>query len=133
MATKNMSLQVNDSFTLDEFAEKMKNLYHGKGYDVIVTSSNGNSMSLVIQKDNDGVKNYIGLGTQEELNLSVVQSSSDKTLNISFNDGCMTMRVIDIAVGWFVCFVPFFTGIMGFVNQSNFQKSLQDDIRNTAN
>lgn len=80
---------------------------------------------LTIMKDRDGFSNIIGLGLECRVNFSVI-NGNQLTVDV---DSEWTNKIIAIAVGWFVCLVPFITGIVGTVNQL----SLPDKIFNALN
>lgn len=125
MATKNLTVSVSESFDFDSFCNQLAEEYRQKGFNVQNPSAMGTIRQIIIEKDNDGIQNYLGLGTQEEINITY----TGNTLNATFNDGCQTMRFIAIGLGWFICFVPFITGIMGMSKHSNFTKELENSIR----
>lgn len=79
---------------------------------------------LTIQKDREGFQNVLGLGLECRANFSAI--NGQLSVNI---DGEWTNKIIAIAVGWFICFVPIITGIVGTVSQL----SLPDKIFNAVN
>jgi len=79
---------------------------------------------LTIQKDREGFQNVLGLGLECRANFSSI--NGQLSVNI---DGEWTNKIIAVAVGWFICFVPIITGIVGAVNQL----SLPDKIFNAVN
>ena len=125
MATKNLSVPVGENFDIDRFCNRLAEEYRQKGYNVQNLATTGPIRQVVVEKDNDGIQNYLGLGTQEEINFTY----SGNTLSATFNDGCQVMRFIDIGIGWFICFIPFITGIIGFSKESKVSKELQNSIR----
>lgn len=79
---------------------------------------------LTIQKDREGFQNVLGLGLECRANFSAI--NGQLSVNI---DGEWTNKIIAVAVGWFVCFIPIITGIVGAVSQL----SLPDKIFNAVN
>lgn len=67
---------------------------------------------LTIQKDREGFQNVLGLGLECRANFSAI--NGQLSVNI---DGEWTNKIIAVAVGWFVCFIPIITGIVGAVSQ----------------
>ncbi len=129
MATKNQMIPVSENFNLDAFCEKLSDEFRSKGYNVVLSPAvNGTMRQVTIEKDNEGIKNFVGLGTQEEITFS----HSNNTLIANYNDGCQTMRFVSIGIGWFLCFIPFITGIIGLSNHSNFLKNVQNSVMMTA-
>lgn len=128
MATKNLTVPVNESFNLDALCNRLGDEYRQKGYNVQSPSVAGSIRQIIIEKDNDGINNYLGMGIQEEINISY----SGDMLNATFNDGCQTMRFIDLGIGWFMCFIPFITGLVGLSKHSNFAREVQNSIRMIA-
>ena len=52
---------------------------------------------------------------------------ADGVLTINFSDGDWTGKIIGLCVGWFICFVPFITAIIGCVKQSQLPKKIGND------
>ena len=83
--------------------------------------------TLNVKIDRDGIKNIIGLGLESKVTLTLMNDS----LNVSVEDE-WSNKIIAIALGWFVCLVPFITGIVGCVNQSGLSKKIFDAIQLAA-
>lgn len=82
------------------------------------------SASLVVAKDRDGFKNFIGLGLECKVMLTVT-GEGQLTVNVESE---WTNKIIAIAVGWFVCMIPLFTGIAGAINQANMPEKIFTSI-----
>ncbi|MBQ2774481.1 MAG: hypothetical protein IJF40_01145 [Clostridia bacterium] len=78
------------------------------------------SANLVITKDRDGFKNIVGLGLECRVTLTV---TGENQLSVNIESE-WTNKIIAIAVGWFVCLIPFITGIVGTINQSNLPEKI---------
>lgn len=79
---------------------------------------------LTIAKDREGFTNILGMGLECRANFAAI--NGQLTVNV---DGEWTNKIIAVAVGWFICFIPVITGIVGAVNQL----SLPDKIFNAVN
>ena len=93
-----------------------------QGYDVNSIRMGATSAKITVRKDRDGVKNILGLGIETAANIIV----GNGVMNVNFVDE-WTNKIAALAVGWFLCLVPFITGIVGAVNQSKL-----DDLITTA-
>ena len=91
-----------------------------QGYAVQAQMLSPASANLVVTKDRDGFKNIIGLGLECKVMLTVT-GEGQLSVNVESE---WTNKIIAIAVGWFVCMIPFFTGIAGVINQSNMPEKI---------
>lgn len=129
MATKSQMIPVSANFNMDAFCEKLVDEYRAMGYNVVPSmSTNGQMRQITIEKDDEGIKNFLGLGIQE----TVTFNYSNGSLVATYEDGSQTMRFIALAVGWFLCLIPFITGLVGFSNHSSFLKKLQTSVMMNA-
>ncbi len=99
-----------------------------QGYEVIPTVMGPTSASLVVKKDRDGFKNVVGLGV--EVNATIVMNGP--SLNVSFAHE-WTNKIVAVAVGWFLCLVPFITGIVGCVNQNDLPEKIASALTAAGN
>ena len=67
---------------------------------------------LTVKKDREGFMNILGMGLECRVNFASI--NGQLSVNI---DSEWTNKIIAVAVGWFVCFIPVITGIVGTVNQ----------------
>lgn len=95
-----------------------------QGFGASVQMISPQSGVLTVKKDREGLTNAIGMGIECRVNFSAV--NGQLTVNV---DSEWTNKIIAIAVGWFVCFIPVITGVVGAVNQL----SLPDKIFNAIN
>ena len=73
-----------------------------------------------------GGANYLfGLGQGITATLTVQK----QTLMVTYSDAEWTGKIIGIAVGWFLCLIPFITGIIGAVRQSKLPDTITADIQ----
>lgn len=95
-----------------------------QGYEAAVQMISPQSGVLTVKKDRDGFVNALGMGLECRVNFGAI--NGQLTVNV---DSEWTNKIIAVAVGWFVCFIPVITGIVGAVNQL----SLPDKIFTAVN
>ncbi len=95
-----------------------------QGYDANVQMITPQMGVLTVKKDREGFLNILGMGLECKVNFA----STNGQLSVNI-DGEWTNKIIAVAAGWFVCFIPVITGIVGTVNQL----SLPDKIFNAIN
>ena len=83
-----------------------------QGYKATIQMIGPNAGVLTITKGREGFSNIMGLGLECRANFSAI--NDQLTVNI---DSEWANKVIAIAVGWFVCFIPVITGAVGTVSQ----------------
>ena len=83
-----------------------------QGYGASVQMISPQSGVLTVKKDRDGFTNVLGMGVECRVNFAAI--NGQLTVNI---DSEWTNKIIAVAVGWFVCFIPVITGVVGAVNQ----------------
>ena len=115
-------VNVPENFSMSVFAQNMANSCSAKGYMVQVTMV-GDSASLTISKNMDGLNKWLGLGTSVVVNCSVVNN----VLTLMFMNEEWTTKIIALVVGWFCCLIPFITGIVGIVSQTSMPKNIGSD------
>lgn len=113
---------VGPNFDMNVFAEKMAETYRMKGYTVTVANM-GNICTLGFDKATGGINMLLGMGEAVKANIT----QNENTVTISFSDEEWTSKIIALVVGWFLCMIPFITGIVGVVKQINLPKSIGND------
>ena len=98
-----------------------------QGYEAAVQPM-GNSAMLSVARDRTGFKNIIGLGLECTSTISLM---NDNTLNIS-TESEWSNKIIAVAVGWFLCLVPFITGLVGLINQSELPNKISAAVTAAA-
>lgn len=118
----NAMFNVGANFNMAEFSEKLAEMYRAKGYTVNVANMNGTGI-LTFDKGTGGINTLLGMG--EGIKATCMLSGS--TLSINFSDGDWTGKIVGCTVGWFLCFVPAITAIIGIVKQSKLPKDIAND------
>ena len=95
-----------------------------QGYNASVQMISPQSGVLTVKKDREGFTNALGMGIECRVNFAAI--NGQLTVNI---DSEWTNKIIAVAVGWFICFIPVITGVVGAVNQL----SLPDKIFTAVN
>lgn len=95
-----------------------------QGYEANIQMISPQTGVLTVKKDREGFMNILGMGLECRVNFAAI--NGQLTVNI---DGEWTNKIIAVAVGWFVCFIPVITGVVGAVNQL----SLPDKIFTAIN
>ena len=127
MATKNVSVPVKEGFDFQGLISKFSDSYRANGYNVLTNPAFGTqAQKITLEKDNAGANNLLGLGIQESINFTWANG----VLNVAFEDECATNRYLALGVGWFLCFVPFVTGLVGMSKHNTFVAGVQTQITN---
>ena len=95
-----------------------------QGYQTNIQMIGPSAGVLTVTKNREGFSNIIGLGLECRVHFSAI--NGQLTVNI---DSEWANKIIAIAVGWCICFIPIITGIVGAVSQI----TLPDKIFNAVN
>lgn len=91
-----------------------------QGFDVRSQIMGPCAAEIIVSKDREGFKNSIlGLGVECRVAITI----TDDILTLSIGSE-WTNKIVALVIGWFLCWIPVVTGIIGLVNQS----SLPDKI-----
>jgi len=123
----NFSVNVEPDFNLDAFVEEMTERYQGKGFKVRVLKMK-KGVKLVFDKNCGGINMILGMGQGISATCTISGKEND-TLNVNFSDGDWTGKIIGCIVGWFVCFVPVITAVIGICKQLSLPGEISDDIQ----
>lgn len=118
--SKNVTIAMAADKDLNQIIELAKQQLQSQGYEAVGAVMSNNMATLTVQKDRDGIKNIIGLGIESKATITVMGNNT-ATVNVESEWG---NKILACAVGWFVCFVPFFTGLVGCSSQSGLQNKL---------
>ena len=117
-------INVSEGTTLDGIAQRLVELYYAKGYTVTVTTFN-NSTSISFEKDIGGINTILGLGGGIKANLTL----NIGVLYVTYRDAEWTSKIIGAIIGWFLCWIPIVTAVIGTVKQMDLSKNISNDIR----
>ncbi len=118
----NIVINVKPSFNMSAFAEQLAQNYRAKGFSVTIANV-GTTCAINFEKDTSGFNNFLGLSK----NVKASCMLSGDVLSINFSDQDWTWKIIACVVGWFICCIPFITGIVGIVGQSGLPKEIGND------
>lgn len=121
-------IPINSDFNMENMVSKLTQMYQSKGFDVVTTKI-GSGVSIKLSKDDDGIKKFVGLALGVTANITI----NDNSLIINFTDAEWVGKIIGICVGWFVCLIPAIIAVYGVVKQSEFPKTVTNDIQMLIN
>ena len=130
---KSITLALNPDYDLATVFSAADQLLKSQGYETVLTIMNQNSASLIVKKDRDGFKNFIGLGIECQVNATVFNGNT-MTVNIESE---WTNKIIAIAIGvlfgwWLLPFAMLITGIIGASNQSSLPNKIIQVIQSAV-
>ena len=117
---------IRPDFNMNDLVNRLTQLYRQKGFEVTPMQI-GNGISIQLSKDNSGIKKFVGLALGVTVNITVNESAN--ALYLTFTDAEWTGKIVGLAVGWFLCLIPFCIAIYGCVKQSEFPNEITNDIR----
>lgn len=118
------NFQVNPNANIHEITQAAAQALSAQGYQCLPQPMGPQSAMLTVSKDRDGIQNFIGLGVECRVTLTLNGQMLAVTIDSEWSN-----KIIAMAVGWFICLIPFITGIVGAVNQN----SLPDKIFTAIN
>ncbi len=123
----NFMVNISEGFDIDRFAEEVVRQYQAKGFKVTALKM-GETVKLTFDKGLGGINTVLGLGVGISANCMV----NGNTLNVNFTEAEWTSKIIGCVLGWFVCLIPFITGIIGVTRQLQVPKDLTNDMQMIA-
>ncbi len=118
MTTKTIRLNPGTNLaTLIDFAAQNLSM---QGFDVKSQVMGPSAAEIIVTKDREGIKNTI-LGLGVECRVAITVSNDMLTLSINSE---WTNKIIALVIGWFLCWIPIITGIVGLVNQSSLPEKI---------
>lgn len=91
-----------------------------QGYEVRSQILGPSTAEIFVTKDRDGIKNIVGMGVECHSTITLVAPGQ---LSVT-TDSVWTNKIIALAVGWFLCWIPIITGIIGCIGQSDLPKKI---------
>lgn len=99
-----------------------------QGYEASSLVMGPGSGSLTVRKDRDGIKNLAGMGVECQTTVTVVNPGT-LTVNVESEWG---NKILALALGWILCWIPFVTGIIGCVSQSELPNKIIAALQSAA-
>lgn len=99
-----------------------------QGYEASSMVMGPGSGSLTVRKDRDGIKNLAGMGVECQATVTAINPGT-LTVNVESE---WTNKILALALGWILCWVPFVTGIIGCVSQSELPNKLIAALQSAA-
>ena len=122
---------VSENFDLANFAEEVAAKYQAEGYTANVVKMK-KTVKIKISKGCGGINTILGLG-QSITASAMLSGKENDMLSVSFSDGDWTSKIIACVIGWFLCFVPVITGVIGIVRQLGLPKNVENDMQMLLN
>lgn len=116
-------LNVSENFNLYAVTQQLADMYRAKGFTVNIVNFN-NSVILEFDKGVGGINMILGM----DLGIKATFTVTGNTLMVNYSDAAWTGKIIGFCIGWFVCFVPLITAIIGTINQSKLPKEINSAI-----
>lgn len=120
-------LNVSPTFNLGTFSEQLANTYRGKGYNANVTYLGSNTL-VSIDKSLGGINTVPGLG--QGIKVNCMQNGN--VLTVTYTEAEWTSKIIGLAIGWIICFIPLITAAIGAYSQYSLPNNISADIRMIA-
>lgn len=119
-----LALNVPDNFDLSILASKLRDSFQAQGFGVSVASLASNSTRITFDKNCGGINMLLGMGLGITANITL----NGNLLYVNYVDGDWTGKIIGLATGWILCWIPFVTAIIGCINQSSLPQKINTEI-----
>ena len=120
----NTLINVSDAFDMKVFAGALCDSFRMRGYEANFVINQENA-TVTIEKNTGGINMILGLG--ESITVSCIKNND--ILSLSFTEEEWIWKIIGLAVGWFLCFIPLITSLVGIVNQTKLPKTIASEAR----
>ncbi len=124
-----LMMNVPENFDLAAMAEQVREEFQMKGFMVAVMKMK-NSVRIKFDRKCGGINMLLGLG-QGITATCMIQNGDNLVVN--YSDGDWTGKIIGLIAGWFLCWIPCITAIIGCVKQSSLPKNINDSIMMAVN
>lgn len=128
MMSKTSTITLTENYDLKAILKLAEQQLQAQGYEVNSAVMGPKSGTITVSKDRDGVKNLIGMGVECRATISAIGENS-MTINVESEWG---NKILALAIGWILCWVPFITGIIGCSNQSSLPNKVITAIQSAA-
>lgn len=126
---ENRFFKVEPNFDLEQLASKLVFEYQAEGFQVF-SCKTPSGCSISLKKNTTGMKKLLGLARVLTVNIAV-NSAGD--MIVDFSNEEWASKVCAIALGWWIVWIPFFTGIYGAVKQAELPKNIAKRIQSEIN
>ncbi len=123
-----LMIDVPVNFDVNYLGNQLRERYQSKGFTVSMVSGN-NNLRIQFEKNCGGINMLMGLGKGITANCFLQNNS----LIVNYGEGDWVGKIVGLAVGWILCFVPFITALIGCVQQSGLPKEINEDIMEIVN
>lgn len=118
-----LMMNVTRGFSLEMLGQSLQAKYNAKGFQIhIANVPNG----LIIQFDKGcgGINTLLGMGKGITANCTL----QGDNLIVNYTEAEWLGKIIGLAVGWVLCFVPFVTALIGCIGQISLPKEINAEI-----
>lgn len=119
---------VPDTFTLEYLGQELTKSFQQKGYIVTTALSGTDNLRVRLEKNCGGINLLMGLGK----GITASCSLQNNTLVVNYLEGDWIGKIIGLAVGWILCFIPFITAIIGCIQQVGLPNEINMEISAAA-
>ena len=126
----NFMVNVSEDFDIMAMADEIAERYQGKGFNVR-TLKMKKGVKIIFEKNCGGINMLLGMGLGITANCMISGREGD-ILNVTFSDGDWTGKIVGCIVGWFLCFIPVITAVIGIFKQLSLPSEISTDIQMIA-
>ena len=124
-----IKISVPENFDLAKFAKQISKTCEREGYTTTFYDDDCKTFfSLKIEKDMGGFLQWIGLGQSITLNAELEGTK----LVVHYTNAEWTSKIIALAIGWLIIWIPFVTGLIGTFKQMNLPNAINEEVRKIA-
>ncbi len=124
---ENFMANISENFDIQKLTEELVQQYQAKGFNVRVLKMK-NGAKITFDKKCGGINMLLGLGQGITANFTIHGKEKD-TLSVTYSDGDWAGKIIGLIVGWFMCWIPCITAIIGIFKQLSLPKDINNDIQ----
>ena len=124
MATTPVMFNVVENFDVQTLGFKLRDLYASKGFNAVVLNAFGPNISLRLEQGVGGINTVLGNCKAITVNIAL----QGNMLIINYTDAEWTSKIVGFVVGFFLCWIPCITALIGSINQNNLPGEITRDI-----
>ena len=124
MATPPVMFNVVENFDVQTLGFKLRDLYASKGFNAVVLNAFGPNITLRLEQGVGGINALLGNCKGITVNITL----QGNMLIVNYTDAEWTSKITALVVGFFLCLIPFVTGIIGSIGQNNLPGEITRDI-----